>query len=240
MKTNFLKTKNLKTKIMKTNYLKIAFVAITMLSVGTMKAQVTDASVAAVQKKASAIKLIDNKGTIKYLQSINGITQITSTSAGNLTTTTWQLGGTLDAATYIDVNGKAFSLDGLKLVDPTTAPASTDAADLSSHGGTTSGWTVLVRDETSGEFKKIKASDLLKVQSGQVIIASPVIGANTITGLPATVANVSVYRNGAKLTATVDYTTAADTMTLIDMSAATAPADWTLYTGDVVEVHWVK
>ena len=56
-----------------------------------------------VTKGSNTVKVVDNKGTIKYFQSNNGITQITNTTADK-TTTTWQLGGTLTAATTIDQN----------------------------------------------------------------------------------------------------------------------------------------
>jgi hypothetical protein len=44
-----------------------------------------------VAKSTNTVKVVDNKGTIKYFQSNNGITQITNTTADK-TTTTWQLG----------------------------------------------------------------------------------------------------------------------------------------------------
>ena len=53
-----------------------------------------------VSKTAAAVKVVDNKGTIKYFQSNNGITQIVNTTA-NQTTTTWQLGGTLTDDTIL-------------------------------------------------------------------------------------------------------------------------------------------
>ena len=46
----------------------------------------------------TSVKLIDNKGTIKYLQVANGLTSFTNTT-NNKTLTTWQLGGTLTANT---------------------------------------------------------------------------------------------------------------------------------------------
>jgi hypothetical protein len=54
--------------------------------------------------RAQIPKVVDNKGTIKYFQSNNGITQITNTTADK-TTTTWQLGGTLTEDTFIDATG---------------------------------------------------------------------------------------------------------------------------------------
>lgn len=188
-------------------------------------------------KVNGTVRVVDNKGTIKYLQAANGITTLTNTT-NDVTTTTWQLGGSLTDDTYIDVNGKVFALDKLSLE---TGAASTDATDASSHG-TGTGWTVLVRDEATGAIKKIKATDLLQVQAGHTTLVG-VTGiqagtAKTITGIPNNVDKVSVYRNGAKLVAGTDYTVAADSVTLIENT--TAPNDWTLLTGDVIEIHWVK
>ncbi|WP_170246036.1 hypothetical protein [Tenacibaculum adriaticum] len=47
-----------------------------------------------------------------------------------------------------------------------------------------------------------------------------------------------MYRNGAKLIANVDYTVAGSVVTLVPN--ATDPNDWTLYTGDIIEVQYVK
>ncbi|MDA9035707.1 hypothetical protein N9H73_01540 [Flavobacteriaceae bacterium] len=53
---------------------------------------------AAATATNTSVKLIDNKGTIKYLQVANGLTSFTNTT-NNKTLTTWQLGGTLTANT---------------------------------------------------------------------------------------------------------------------------------------------
>lgn len=238
---------------MKTNFLKLRLVLAAILVYSFGNAQTTDATDGVAQSDADgpSIRLIDNKGTIKYMQANNGITTITSTEAGNLTTTTWQLGGTLSEDTYIDVDGNAFALDGLQLVTDITTASTNSDGDLnnSDHdddaaAGST-GWTVIIRDEDTGAFQKIRVSDLLQVISGHQIFDSagtaPAIGANTVTDLPADISKVSVYRNGAKLLAGVDYTVAAGSVTLVDRSGATAPADWTLdATNDVIEVHWIK
>ena len=194
------------------NKLKLALVAVFMLSIGAVSAQ----STGDVAKTSTAVKVIDNKGTIKYFQSNNGITQIVNTTA-DVTTTTWQLGGTLtDNTTLTLASGVALNIGGLTTItDPTTT-------DLK----------VLVQDVTGG-VQEILITDLLQVIAGHEILSSPVIGANTVTGLPANYANVSVYRNGAKLIATVDYTVAVDALTLIS-------PDWTLDAADVIEVQYVK
>lgn len=191
-----------------------------------------------VAKGLTAVKVVDNKGTIKYFQSNNGITQIVNTTA-NQTTTTWQLGGTLTDDTYIDVSGKAFALDGITLAS--RSDASTDATDGSSHG-TGTGWTLLVRDEATGATQKLLATDLIsgiRVEHTQATDASanvPIV----VTGLPVltagtTDAKLFVFRNGAKLRTGTDFTATANTVT-ISYSASDLP----MYTGDVIEIQYIK
>jgi hypothetical protein len=81
-----MKTINLK------NTLKLSIAITCIMAIGTTKAQTAGAGEAITTKTDTAIRLIDNKGTIKYLQSNNGITSITSTIGGSKTTTTLQLG----------------------------------------------------------------------------------------------------------------------------------------------------
>jgi hypothetical protein len=230
----------MKTKITKTNFLKCASFAIIMFGVTTVNAQkilgdVTKAGNAAL---GGAVRVVDNKGTVKYLQSKNGITMLTNTTT-DVTTTTWQLGGTLTDNTYIDATGAAFALDGIELA--TAATASTNATDKSLHG-TGTGWTLLVRDEATGATKKLLAKDLL--QAGQQVFTAT-IGqtAYALTGSPVlpAIEKVSVYRNGAKLLAGTDYTVAASTVTLVPVAATpTSSDDWAVYAGDKIEVHFVK
>lgn len=184
-----------------------------------------------------AVRVIDNKGTIKYLQAKNGITLLSNTTA-DVTTTTWQLGGILTDSTYIDVDDKIFALDGIELVDPATLAASTDATTKSDHG-TGTGWTILVRDEATGATKKFKATDL--IQSGQQKFdATAGQTEYTLTGSPVlpNYSQVWVYRNGAKLVANLDYTVADDKVTLVPQT--TVPNDWQVYAGDVIEVQFIK
>ncbi|HLP06373.1 MAG TPA: hypothetical protein VK152_13190 [Paludibacter sp.] len=184
-----------------------------------------------------SVRVIDNKGTVKYLQTANGLTTITNTTA-DVTTTTWQLGGTLTDNTYIDINGKVFGLDKLDLVDIATSQASTDATDKSVHG-TGTGWTLLVRDEATGDIKKLKAEDLM-ISGQEAFTATAGQTDYDLTGSPVLPAysKVWVYRNGVKLVANLDYTVAASTVTLVPNS--TAPNDWAVYAGDVIEVQYVK
>ena len=229
---------------MKNNYVKKSIFTLMMMAGLAIQAQSTSTTEAGLVKDAGngvSVKLIDNKGTIKYLQTNNGITSITSTTAGSATTTTWQLGGVLSDDTYIDVNGKDFALDGIELVDTASLAPSADATDESDHGAGT-GWTLLVRDEATGAIKKLQASDLvsgIRIEHIQASDASADV-AITVTGLPVlttatTFAKLFVYRNGAKLRSVVDFVATANTVT-ITYSASDLP----MYTGDVVEIQYIK
>ena len=261
MKTSKMKTSiNLKTSKMKNKYLKLGMMAAVMLSASIGFAQTTVTTDTGLNKGAgdgTSVRVIDNKGTIKYLQTNNGITSITSTAANNTTTTTWQLGGELTSATNIatganefritldniagNTNGTpsgkgTFILDGVELE---TGQASTDATDGSS--GTGTGYTFLVRDEATGKTKKLLASDL--ITGGQDIIAITTDGQTVVatTGLAAGIAiyKVSVYRNGNKLRGVTDYGVSnVNEITLVPNSVA--PNDWSTFVGDVIEVQWVN
>jgi len=241
-----------KFKTMKNNYLKWGVLALTMIAGGAVQAQ-TDPSTTDTAKQTGvvygagqqggSIRVIDNKGTIKYLQSNNGITTVSNTTAnGDVTTTTWQLGGTLSSDTDIDLAGNVFSLDQVLEVDPTAmnAPATDIAATTTSVvAGANTGWTILVRDEATGAIKKLKATSL--IQSGrEEFTATAAQTAYVLTGNPVlpAFAQVYVYRNGAKLRASVDYTVAVSTVTLIP--GTTPPNDWAVYADDIIEVHYIK
>ena len=229
---------------MKNKNFKLGMIAVCMLSASVLSAQTTATTDTNLVKGAGdgvSVKLVDNKGTIKYLQTNNGITSITSTTAGSATTTTWQLGGTLTDDTYIDVDSNVFALDGIDLVDTSALSASTDATDGSDHG-TGTGWTLLVRDEATGAIKKLKASDI--IISGAVDY--PVVAADetagtkaiTVTGIPTGAANrgkIWVFRNGSKLIYGVDFTVSAGTVTITEVANS-----WDLYTGDIIEIQWVN
>jgi hypothetical protein len=261
---------------MKKNVLKLGFLAFMLVAGTALQAQSTGADIARQTDAAlgdettpaaatagadaftaptpgatvqgGAIRLIDNKGTKKYLQVQNGLTQLTNTAPDGGVITTWQLGGQLADDTDIDFNGHAFSFNNVLQVDVTDVtngiPATTTTT-ASGQGNT--GWTLLVRDEASGEIKKMLATDL--IVSGQTVFTAT---AGTLTydvtaGTPAMAGaqiplpdyeKVWVYRNGAKLVAGVDYTIATSVVTLVENT--TAPNDWTLYTGDVIEVQYYR
>jgi hypothetical protein len=229
-----------KSTIIKISFAFVCFVFTTI----KMSAQ----STADVAKAATAVRLIDNKGTIKYLQSNNGITQIVNTTADK-TTTTWQLGGELTDNTYIDVKGKVFSLDGIALV-PDSEAASTNATTLSVNGPagspttvTATGWTLLVRDEATGAIKKLMASSLLESGETKVpaVAADETANSLAITATGVSLVNTSrvwVTRNGARLYSTTDYVVSGDTVTITPTGSGTEA--WAILTGDVFLVQWLK
>lgn len=86
---------------------------------------------------------------------------------------------------------------------------------------------------TDGTLKRVTGESLL--QSGdQNFTATANQNTYNVTGMPATASKVWVFRNGAKLLATTDYTTAAGVLTL------TSPMATLVQAGDVIEVQWVK
>ena len=209
-----------------TSKFKIALVAVGLLTIGSMSAQRTDTSTNAATdftkqtntvlgEDGGSVKVIDNKGTIKYLQASNGITTFTDTAPNGGVITTWQLGGTLTDDTYIDATGQVFAISGIKAIDATTNPVT----DIAATAYDSTGFTLLLRDEATGEFKKMLITD-----SGL-----PALTAGT------TEAKLFVYRNGAKLRSGVDFVATADTVT-IQYDAAEMP----MYAGDIVEVQYIK
>lgn len=235
-----------------TNKLKVALVAIGFLTVGTLSAQTTSGD---VTKQATTglgstgyVKVIDNKGTIKYLQSSNGITQFTDNTPDGGIVTTWQLGGTLTTNTTIGLGANEFTIDGVnyKIENiATTTGAAATATTAASDAANANEWTVLVRNEQTGNVEKILAADLLQVQTigldpdyvhlGTAAANVPI----TVTGLPAITAGTAgefklfVFRNGVKLRLGVDFNVTADTVTILI-------AETPMYDGDVIEVQYIR
>lgn len=216
------------------NGLKLGVFALFMLAFSAVSAQ----STSDVAKGSTAVKVIDNKGTIKYFQSNNGITQIVNTTA-DVTTTTWQLGGTLTDDTYIDASGAVFALDGIALVDIATESAADSGDVAADHTGSGVGYTLLVRDEATAETKKLLVSDLIDVLWAEETLSADETSDFTIAavGMLATTdaRRVSVYRNGAKLRAGTDYEIT--TVDVVDIKVAEFVQ---AYDGDVFEVHFIK
>jgi len=195
---------------------------------------------------AAPVRVVDNKGTIKYLQVNNGLTQIVNTT-NEVTTTTWQLGGTLTENTYIDATGKVFALDGLAVVTSSDAAATT-ATNL--HGTTNpTGYTLLVHDEVTGAVKKLLFSDLVKgghtfaTIDGTTNLTTSNFAYTADATVPVDVNKVSVYRNGVKLVAGTDYTNAgtvgAVTVTVKNANG-TDPDNYAFVVGDKIEIQWIQ
>ena len=228
-KMNTIKaSKSIKTmKTMKQNYfLKVAVVVavlVLMSNQATAQKKTGDFT-----KSAAAVKVVDNKGTVKYFQASNGISQITN-STNDVTTTTWQLGGTLTDNTYIDATGVVFALNGLEL-NTTSKPSANGTA-------TSLGYTLLVSDAATGKLERKLATSLIQGGSVDDELTANQAATYTIPGTDglATVANrISVFRNGIKLRAK-DWVLTADNKITI------APTtDLPLYLGDVLNVQWVN
>ena len=194
------KTFNLNLNIMKNNYVKMGLIALMLMAGTVIQAQDTnpaigkqteanlsdvtsgtDATAAAdvytaptagVVTQGGAIRVIDNKGTKKFLQVQHGITQVTDTAPDGGVITTWQLGGDLVDDTEIDFNGSAFSFENVVQVNPGATDGSQNpaVATKADSDGTTTGWTLLVRDEATGDIKKMLAADL--IVSGQTVFTA--------------------------------------------------------------------
>ena len=234
---------------MKNKYLKLGMMAAVMLSASIGFAQKTIGDITkqgnidyGSTTTGGTVKIIDNKGTIKFLQVANGITSLTNTT-NDLTTTTYQLGGTLTDNTYIDVSGNVLAIDGIALED---GPASTDAATGSSGGTATgSGWTFLVRDEATGETRKLEFDNFItsEYKSGAYssLTATPGSMTFTISALPLALSKTWVYRNGIKLISGIDYSVSPPNTLLITPPAPSGTnVDWQFYDGDFITVQVLK
>jgi hypothetical protein len=204
-----------------------------------------------------SVRVIDNKGTIKYLQSNNGLTTFTDTTPVGGVVTTWQLGGALTEDTNITTGDKEFKitledvggvkgtfiLDGVALE---TGPASADAATGSSGGTATgSGWTFLVRDEATGETRKLEFDNFItseyKSDTYSSSTATPGSMTFTISALPLALSKTWVYRNGIKLISGIDYSVSPPNTLLITPPAPLGTnVDWQFYDGDVITVQVLK
>lgn len=230
--------------------IKLLFLACLLLVMGvvTVKAQITTGE---IPDQPTQVRLVDNKGTIKYLQVRNGITMLTNTS-GNINTTTWQLGGTLENNTTISLNGKFFQIGDMLMRTNANATANGPVNTLTNSSDVTTGLTFVMRDQVTGALVTMMASDPMFgggfIQAGQAefevgTAANITVGTPAaVVGMPAEYSKVSIYRNGTKLRANVDYTIAAGLVTLVNRSTIPTPVNqrWSLFAGDILEVHWVK
>ncbi len=233
---------------MKINYLKLAILSLILTFGFSVNAQNSDPSTGIGQGDSAgpSIKLIDNKGTIKYMQSNNGITTVTSSADGNKTTTTWQLGGTLIDATTITTTADTgtFTIDGeefsLENIATTGVEKATTTSAVSAENN--SGYTILVRNEKTGNIEKLLATNLIsgiRVEMTQVINAIANVPI-TVAGLPtlsigSTIAKLFVFRNGIKLRSATDFVATAGIVT-ITYDAADLP----MYADDIIEIQYIK
>lgn len=233
---------------MKINYLKLAILSLILTFGFSVNAQNSDPSTGVGQGDSAgpSIKLIDNKGTIKYMQSNNGITTVTSSADGNKTTTTWQLGGTLIDATTITTTADTgtFTIDGeefsLENIATTGVEKATTTSAVSAENN--SGYTILVRNEATGNIEKLLATNLIsgiRVEMTQVINAIANVPI-TVAGLPtlsigSTIAKLFVFRNGIKLRSATDFVATAGIVT-ITYDAADLP----MYADDIIEIQYIK
>ena len=165
----------------------------------------TTDSVMVVNPTSGQVKFISAASLFNALTFSNGITK-----TGNLV----ELGGALTKPTTITTD----ATNTLKVAGLQSGSLSTDS---------------LVVVATDGTLKRVTAESLL--QSGdQNYNATAAQATYTVTNMPATASKVWVYRNGAKLLVTTDYTVTAGTVTLTSGMAALVAA------GDVIEIQWVK
>ncbi|MCG8235657.1 hypothetical protein J2Q21_03580 [Tenacibaculum finnmarkense genomovar ulcerans] len=217
----------------KTNSFKLAMVAVGMLTIGTVSAQTT---------------AVDNKGTIKTLKVENGISEIKDAATN---TTTYKLGGALTEATTIATDAQAGGTNTINITGIKKADIATELPSVTVAGATTlnigltaaglpgipvvatdnlTGLSLMVRDEATGEIKKLLAEDAAKFLSffnpAKVSIrvegtATPIAPTVAVAGLlvadvAANPAGLFVYKNGVKLRLGTDFTVVTDGQIDID------------------------
>ncbi len=144
----------------------------------------------------------------------------------------------IDALNYtngLTKTGSDVKLGGA-LTEPTTI--TTDATNVLKVAGLQSGdisTDSLVVSAADGTLKRVSAS-AISLQSGDENFTVVSAGQSTynVANMPATASKVWVFRNGAKLLANTDYTTAAGVVTLTGLITPLVVVD------DVIEVQWVK
>jgi hypothetical protein len=164
---------------------------------------------------ADSVMVVDPaNGTLKWISASKLFNALTFENGLTKTGNTVRLGGTLNQATTITTDG-------------------TNVLKIAGLQGGNLGADSLVVTSSDGTLKKVNRESV--VQSGEVKISAS-LGQTTITvaNMPALASKVWVFRNGAKLVAGEDYSTAAGTVTL------TPTVDWAVLAGDIFEVQWVK
>jgi hypothetical protein len=160
--------------------------------------------------------MVVNPGTgqVKFISASSLFNALTFSNGLTKTGNAVKLGGNLTQSTTIGTD----ATNTLKLTGLQSGSLATDS---------------IVVTASDGTLKSVTRETLL--QSGdQNYTATSGQSVFSVTNMPATVSKVWVFRNGAKLIATTDYTTAAGTLTLTSGMAALVEA------GDLIEVQWVK
>ena len=150
---------------------------------------------------ADSVMVVDPaNGTLKWISASKLFNALTFENGLTKTGNTVRLGGTLNQATTITTDG-------------------TNVLKIAGLQGGNLGADSLVVTSSDGTLKKVNRESV--VQSGDVKISAS-LGQTTITvaNMPALASKVWVFRNGAKLVAGEDYSTAAGTVTL------TPTVDW--------------
>lgn len=174
--------------------------------------------VGTAQAQKVTTRVVDNKGTIKWALDSTTAVLINAKNGVIKSGDTAKLGGALTEATTITTSAtNTLALPGLQ-------------------SGTAND-SLVVSDATTGVLRRVTASSLL-ISGDQVFAATVGQVAFAVANIPAIVSRVWVFRNGVKLVATTDYTTAAAALTLLP--GGVAPNDWAVIAGDKIEVQWVK
>jgi len=196
----------------------------------------------ATTTKTGSVRVVDNQGTVKYLQVQNGITSITNNDpTSGVIVTTYQLGGTFTSDTKLDFAGKAFSFDNVTAV-PTTESAATTNSTTTTDAKT--GWGILVRDVATGNVQQLLATDLVSAGKKEIVLTAADIDATTgytysDVALPSKIEKVQISRNGIQL-ASAYYTLIANVSVAVNAAGGTDPNDYTLTAGDRIIIQWIK
>jgi VCBS repeat-containing protein len=154
-------------------------------------------------------------GQIKYVSAASLYTQLTYSNGLTKTGNDVKLGGALTEATTITTD----ATNVLKVAGLQSGDLSVDS---------------LVVSAADGTLKRVSASAITLQSGDQDFAATAGQSTFAVTGMPAVASKVWVFRNGAKLIANTDYTTAAGVVTLSAGMVALIAAD------DAIEVQWVK
>lgn len=192
------------------------------IKITNLTSGLTSDSLLVLDPATSSVRYISASTLLRALQANNGLTK---------TGDTVQLGGNLNRNTNINTNGKNLTLsvgatatDSLNITGLRTGNLATDS--------------IVVVNGVTGKVAQVAATSLL--QSGEAsFVATNGLVSYVVPNMPATPSKVWVYRNGAKLiggtnsTVNSDYTVAGGAVTLVLNG-------YTVESGDVIEVQWVK